>query len=122
LKYVLPLPVLVRIMARIRPRPRAGDEERILALAAAFGRLRPRSQGNCLERSLLAYRFLLGTGCAPELVLGVNKTDRVSGHAWVTLNGAPVGHAHDGVFDPIIVFGPDGGPDRRSWSRKGSSA
>ena len=67
---------------------------------------------NCLERSLVSYRFLSHAGAEPELAFGVAKDrdDPVRGHAWVVLDGEPV---HDSVaalerFERLGAFGREG--------------
>ncbi len=48
-------------------------------------------QGICLERSLLAYRFLSGAGARPDLVVGVRPGgEGMIGHAWVVVGGEPL--------------------------------
>lgn len=60
---------------------------------------------NCLERSLMLYRFLAEAGAAPRLVLGVTREDaRVEGHAWVELDGEPLGDTTTGKFVPVMLF------------------
>lgn len=60
---------------------------------------------NCLERSLMLYRFLAEAGAAPRLVLGVTREDaRVEGHAWVELDGEPLGDTTTGRFVPVMLF------------------
>ena len=47
----------------------------MLAMADLLTRLRPLlSRGNCLERSLLGYRYLARAGLEPSLVVGVHAT------------------------------------------------
>ena len=87
------------------------DGGRIIALSAALTRLRPRRRSNCLERSLLAYRFLSRAGADPRLVVGVGNVDgKMAGHAWVTVNGVPVHEPAETVdrFALLIEFGRDG--------------
>lgn len=113
LKRLLPLPRLVRLMARGGRRDGPGAT-RVEPITAAARRLfRPRIPGadNCLERSLLVYRYLLRDGARPELVCGVERNgDGIAGHAWVQLDGRPVSDSPEAVgrFAPIVRFGPDG--------------
>jgi hypothetical protein len=66
-------------------------EKRVASLAHRVSGLGSRSSANCLERSLLAYRFLSEMGAAPRLVLGVRKEgEKVEGHAWVEVDGRAV--------------------------------
>jgi hypothetical protein len=47
--------------------------------------------GNCLERSLVLYRYLSAVGADPQLVVGIRGGEEaVRGHAWVTVRGAPL--------------------------------
>jgi hypothetical protein len=113
LKRVLPLPRLVELMRATSRRPlRQPDlEQRIVALAwwlhaplALFDR-------GCMQRSLLAYRFLGAAGAQPHLALGVRKEGAtVMAHAWVLVDGAPAGESQNAIapFAGMLMFGPDG--------------
>lgn len=85
---------------------------RIVALSARLTRIRVRgSRGNCLERSLLAYRYLAAIGADPRLVIGVTRTNAgVAGHAWVTLDGQPIHDDPAGLegVTPLAEFGRGG--------------
>jgi Transglutaminase-like superfamily len=87
------------------------QERQIIALSSRVTRLRPRLRSNCLERSLLAYRFLARAGADPRLVMGIS-TDAgvIVGHAWVALDGKPIHEPPAAVesFAPLIEFGPRG--------------
>lgn len=114
LKRALPLPRLVALMARgapAAPDPRV-EPERVVRLARRLFRPRIPGADNCLERSLLVFRYLLRAGAAPELVCGVERTGAagVEGHAWVEAGGRPVTDAAEAVarFAPIVRFGPGG--------------
>jgi hypothetical protein len=113
-KRTVPLPRLVRLM---RPRERTAKrdparEAAIASLAAWVFKTRPPgARDNCLERGLVAYRYLTRAGASPELVVGVAKeTHTVHGHVWVTVDGRAV---HDSPstlagFEPILVVKSDG--------------
>ncbi len=61
----------------------------------------------CLRRSLVLYRHLVRLGKDPELWVGVRKDGGdLAGHAWVVLEGKPVGErpAALEVFSPILVL------------------
>jgi hypothetical protein len=113
-KRTVPLPRLVRLM---RPRERAAQrdlerEAAIASLAAWVFKTRPPSaRDNCLERGLVAYRYLSRAGASPELVVGVAKEMQgVHGHVWVTVDGRAV-HASPSTlagFEPIFVVKSDG--------------
>lgn len=113
LKRAVPLRTLVAFMWTEGRSERSIDREsRIIELSANLTRLRPRLRSNCIEQSLLAYRFLARAGADPRIVLGVSTSagGQILGHAWVTLDGEPVHeprHAVDG-FAPIVEFGARG--------------
>jgi len=113
LKYAMPLPRLVQLMAR--PAGRAerdrSREQRIVALSRLVYTPLVRADIGCLQRSLLAYRYLSAAGAAPSLIVGVNKCEgMVSAHAWVELDGEPGGEPRAFVsqFIPTLTFGADG--------------
>jgi hypothetical protein len=115
LKWRLPLPRLARLMWTHGSRPDRdrAREQRIVTLAEALcGPHGRRALDNCLERSLVSYRFLWQAGAEPELAFGVarDRQDPVPGHAWVRLDGAPV---HDSLaalerFEELGAFGRGG--------------
>jgi hypothetical protein len=125
LKRATPLPRLVRL-AQLNPRRTARDLEReakVAALAEWLFKVRPRhARDNCLERSLVAYRFLGRLNAQPELVVGVGSAEETTvGHVWVTVDGHPV---HDQpasleAYDAVVVFRSDG---RRSELREGAAS
>jgi hypothetical protein len=91
----------------------AARERQIVRLSAALPRLRLRRRdANCLERSLLAYRFLAQASANPALVIAVRREGEagVVGHAWTTVDGRPVheSEAAVGDFVPLVEFGPGG--------------
>ena len=93
LKYVVPLPSLARLMWSGPHTERRPDREQLVTLLARrISRLRPgRHRDNCLERSLLSYRFLSMENADPHVVVGVRKSgDDIVGHAWVTVDGKPL--------------------------------
>ncbi len=113
-KHVLPIRALVRFVWR-HPRFRANSARhaRVVLFARwACRATRWRSGGNCLERGLIAYRFLLEGGAEPTLVVGFAKgaSQELLGHAWVLLDGRPAGESLSGLqaFTPVFSFGPDG--------------
>lgn len=112
LKHLLPLPRLVRIMESSRQRARnAARERRVIRVAWWVSRLQLlRFPDNCLERSLLTYRFLSLAGADPHLMIGVARGDSgVLGHAWVVLDGEPVQDAPHTIasFAQLMEFGRD---------------
>jgi hypothetical protein len=120
LKHLIALPALVRFVGR--PSTRSGGSatnasrveelDRIATLARWSCRVtRWSSGGNCLERGLVLYRFLGAADFQPSLFAGFRKGEGgdVHGHAWVVLDGRPVGENSASVeeFEPVIAFGPD---------------
>jgi Transglutaminase-like superfamily len=76
--------------------------------------------GNCLERSLAAYRYLSRWGAGPHLISGVARDgEKMRGHVWVTVDGEPLGEASNELaqYVPVIAFGDNG---REIW-RAGTS-
>ena len=112
LKAVVPLPTLVRLVSA-RSSARSGTDGTHPSRLESIGRLLEAGRlvlsGNCLERSLLVYRFLTEAGARPDLVMGVSTSAaRVTGHTWVELDGRPVHDSATERFSPILTFGPDG--------------
>jgi hypothetical protein len=117
LKRVLPLPTVVKLAARPRRASHryANREQEVAALARWLYARSPVRDDNCLERSLVTYRFLSERGADPVLSIGVRKGDGgVLGHAWVTVDGEPVYEAPDELADyaTVVSFGADGARDR----------
>jgi len=108
LKYILPLPTLVRLMRCGTPRMMTGqhsDQEptSLIRLISALALM----QGRCLERSLLLYRILSDHHASAELAIGLRKIDgKWSGHAWVLVDGQPYGESVIALqgFVPLLVF------------------
>ena len=107
-KFVLPLPRLARMM-HARARVAARDhlrERRVTHLVDRVAQtLRLADHGNCLERSLVLYRMLGGLGASPQLIIGVTRNGgALGGHAWVSVDGQPVGELIPADMTPIAVF------------------
>lgn len=113
------LPVLKRAMPleRLAPAMRGragagGDEERVVRLASWIYGPRPVAGGkNCLERSLVLYRYLSEVNPDTRLIVGFRDGgDGVEGHAWVVVGGRSLGADTDarGTFAPAVIYGPDG--------------
>ena len=114
LKARMPLATLVRLMW-VHPRPGQRRPERETDIIRLTGRLyRPRSgigPHNCLERSLLLYRLLAGAGAGPQLIVAAGRgSRRWPGHAWVLVDGQPVGETPADLrgYVPVAAFGPAG--------------
>jgi len=116
LTSTVPLATLIRLMARKPGRGRdAAREHRIAGLARLSHRAASLGlRDNCLERSLIAFRYLTAAGAAPALVLGAKRgvDGVVEGHVWLLMNGEPV---HDSQlriseFAVVTEFASDGRP------------
>lgn len=114
LKWTIPLDALVRLAWR-RPhdRIRQTTSELVVTLARRACRvIRWPGAGNCLERALVTYRFLLMTGARPTLHTGLRRdtTGRWRGHAWVEIDGRAIDERSDtsSAFSALLTFGPDG--------------
>jgi hypothetical protein len=111
LKRTLPLPRLVRLAARgRRAHPRVTPAQVVSMSHRLFGRRAPASR-DCLDRSLLTYRFLAEAGAAPELVCGLQRDGgEVVGHAWVLVGGAPVDETPEAVsrYASVVAFDATG--------------
>jgi hypothetical protein len=115
LKRRMPLPRLVesaRPAARTDARP-----ETVIALARWVYRV-PGLRDNCLEKSLLTYRYLPQANSSYRLVLGVRKRDADGppGHAWLTIDDTPVHDTPEALADlvPILVFDGQGRREQAS--------
>jgi Transglutaminase-like superfamily len=111
LKRLVPLSTLVRMLWVERAAaPEPGRQQAIVRTTRRLLRTRSRrGDENCLERSLVLYRFLSLAGLDPRLVLGVRRdAGRLRGHAWVTLAGTPVIEGSVAEFVPIATVGRRG--------------
>jgi transglutaminase superfamily protein len=119
MKRRLPLTRLVRLMWRgERARPVTPEREaRIADLARVVYRSEHVSRsGNCLERSLVLYRYLSAAGADPQLVVGMASGESdVRGHAWITVRGEPVEEPPESLegITQVVSFGGDGSRPRR---------
>jgi len=113
LKYAVPLATLVRLAHR-RPGARARSpefERRVQAYLCTSGSFPRRPPGNCLERSLGAYRLLCAANAAPTLVVGLRRSDAlgVEGHVWVVVDGRPLGELPGEVatYTQVLTYDSD---------------
>jgi transglutaminase superfamily protein len=111
LKRTVPLSRLVTLMApRHRSAPDAKRTEDVVTLARWLYRTRA-LRDNCLERSLITYRYLPAGNENSLLILGVRKgDDGPPGHAWLMVNGVPV-HDSDETLEklvPVVAFDLEG--------------
>lgn len=99
-------------------------EQRIVQMTGAVcgAVFRPSRSGHCYERSLLLYRYLSKAGAEPRLLMGVEPRHPRTGHAWVTVDGNPIGDSEASLkdFAPIVRFGPRGSVEEiEPWMRQG---
>lgn len=113
LKHAISLPKLARLASPNAERtPDRELERESAAVVARLFRGVPRDgRGNCLERSLVLYRFLSLAGADPKLVVGMGHGGtRFVGHAWVVVEDEVVLDSRDEVarFKTLAEFGPGG--------------
>lgn len=114
LKHVLPLARLVRLVhARGRAAFRSPEfERRLERYMTADGRFPRRPPGNCLERSLGAYRLLCAANAAPTLIVGLRRSgtaDIVQGHVWIVVDGRAFAEPPErlSTYTTLLTFDPD---------------
>jgi hypothetical protein len=118
LKRRMALPGLVRMMweGERSPAPRPERQVRIAELTTLVFRSDHRDRpGNCLDRSLVAYRYLSAAGADPELRIGLRRGDGLlRGHAWVTVDDRPVEESAEPLeqFAEVVTFHSDGASSR----------
>jgi hypothetical protein len=112
-KYVMPLRTLVQIVSPMpREGPRDHRRERQIALFADWASriVRPRTRGNCLERSLVSYRYLVRAHADPRLVIGFRRDESgVLGHAWVLVDGQPLSDSPATLAEYQVAMSFDAG-------------
>jgi len=98
---------LVELMTPAKDEPRtAGQERNAIALSRWIYRV-PFVHANCLERSLLAYRYLVRDRREHRLYLGIRSDEGTyPGHAWLTVDGIPVHEPDESLaaYVPLVVF------------------
>jgi hypothetical protein len=109
LKRVVALPRLVQLMW-IGPSAAGRDREREKRAIDVVARLSRASGGNCLERSLILYRYLSQAGADPCLVVGMTRSNRYLGHVWVRVDGNALLETTDTLraYAEVTAFGPEG--------------
>ena len=117
LKHMVALERLVRLVQRNgagRLRDRIREDQIITFARWACRFTRVSRDGNCLERGLLAYRFLGAANAAPSLVVGVARSSggNIRGHAWVLVDGQPAGESPASLADfaTVVTFDAKGAP------------
>ena len=108
LKRTVPLARLVRLVEpSLAPTRDERERARVEFAIRRLGRVLAR--GDCLERSLVAYRYLARAGAPPRLSIGFDRDDgRVEGHAWVTVDGRPVAESEESLrrYVEVASFAP----------------
>ena len=109
LKRRLPLARLVRLMW-LEPRGGARDPVQERRTIRAVARLSRAHGGNCLERSLVLYRYLARANADPRLVVGMARPDEYLGHVWVTVDGQPLLETPESLapYTDVAGFGRGG--------------
>ena len=111
LKRTIPITTLVRWMAR-PTRSSKSDTRRIVELVDwLYAPRGDRDLGNCLDRSLVLYRYLSRDEPGTRLVLGMRRgSSELEGHAWVIAGDRTIGEtpANGGGFVPLATFAADG--------------
>ena len=109
LKRTLPLPRLVRLMW-LPARASERHLERERRTARVIRGLCRTSGGNCLERSLILYRYLARANADPHLVVGIGKPGGFLGHVWVTVDGQPLLDSPETLreYTEVVRFGAGG--------------
>lgn len=111
LKRTVPIATLVRLMATPGGGP-TRDTRRIVELVDwLYAPRRERELGNCLDRSLVLYRFLSRNEPGTRLVLGMRRgSSELEGHAWVIAGDRAFGEtpASGGGFVTLATFAADG--------------
>jgi hypothetical protein len=123
LKRLVPLPRLVELMDA-RPAggpPRPDRAERIAELSQRVFNVF-RIDDNCLDLSLVTYRYLGQAGADPRLVIAVRKDGQLTrGHAWVTVGGAPVHDSTELLDDFTSVMTFESGRDAHALEAEGDA-
>jgi len=115
LKRRMTLPRLVSLMwqGEQARAPSPERQARVAELTTSVFRSDHRDRpGNCLDRSLVLYRYLSAAGADPKLMVGMRRgeQDALRGHAWVTVDGEPVEESTEPLeeFARLASFRGDG--------------
>jgi hypothetical protein len=54
------------------------------------------TRASCMPRSIALERICVANGIAPEMVIGVDRSNGFKAHAWIELDGYPLGIAEIG--------------------------
>ena len=116
LAWAAALPILkrtrsvTRLVALMTPAESQRSNARIERNAITLSRWiyrAPFVPDNCLERSLLAYRYLVRDSREHRLYLGIRADEGgYPGHAWLTVDGVPVHEPDESLegYVPLVVF------------------
>jgi Transglutaminase-like superfamily len=111
LKRTIPIATLVRLMATPGGHS-SRDTRRIVELVDwIYGPRRNRELGNCLDRSLVLYRFLSRSEPGTRLALGMRHgSSELEGHAWVIAGNRAFGATPPSGDDfvTLATFAADG--------------
>lgn len=111
LKRTVPIATLVRLMASPAGRSTRDTGRIVEFVDLIFTPRRNEDPGNCLDRSLVLYRFLSRNEPGTHLVLGMRRgSSELEGHAWVIAGDRAFGHtpASGGGFEALATFAADG--------------
>jgi len=94
----------------LEPRGGARDPVQERRTIRAVARLSRAHGGNCLERSLVLYRYLARANADPRLVVGMARPDEYLGHVWVTVDGQPLLETPESLapYTDVAGFGRGG--------------
>jgi Transglutaminase-like superfamily len=111
LKRTVPIATLARLMASPGGRSPRNSQRIVELVDWLYAPRRGRELGNCLDRSLVLYRFLSHNEPGTRLVLGMRRgSSELEGHAWVISGDRSIGEApaEGGGFVPLATFAADG--------------
>ncbi|MCB9507247.1 MAG: lasso peptide biosynthesis B2 protein [Myxococcales bacterium] len=80
------------------------ERDRVMRLTARLLRNRERPRTTCLHRALCRFRLLRELGFQPRFVMGVLPEGPLEGHAWIELDGAPVGEPEPPTYLPTFSY------------------
>jgi Transglutaminase-like superfamily len=106
LKRTLPTNRLVALMSPRRRRAETPGYREKVATLTQWAYRSPVLRDNCLERSLLAHRYLPAGG-EQRLWFGVRREGTsVPGHVWLTVDGVPIHETHESLeeFTVVVAF------------------
>jgi Transglutaminase-like superfamily len=111
LKRALPLPRLVSLMAPSHRHAPDENRSQVVVTLARWAYKTGALRDNCLERSLITYRYLPAGHDDSRLVLGVRRgDDGPPGHAWLTVGGVAVHDSEETLsrLVPVLAFDLEG--------------